>query len=54
VTPIVIGLILAATNSFNGALVFITVVDLIGVLSYIFIIGKVYRIELKQKPLLGL
>ena len=54
VTPIVIGLILAATNSFNGALIFITVVDLIGVLSYIFIIGKVYRIELEQKPILGL
>jgi len=52
VTPLVIGFILAATNSFNGALVFVTVVDLIGVLSYIFIIGKVYRIELK--PRLGL
>ena len=52
VTPLVIGFILAATNSFNGALIFITVVDLIGVLSYIFIIGKVYRIELK--PALGL
>ena len=53
-TPLVIGFILAATNSFNGALIFITVVDLIGVLSYIFIIGKVYRIELEQKPILGL
>jgi MFS transporter, ACS family, D-galactonate transporter len=52
VTPIVIGYILATTNSFNGALIFITVVDLIGVLSYIFIIGKVYRIQLK--PALGL
>jgi len=52
VTPLVIGYIIATTNSFNGALVFITVVDLIGVLSYIFIIGKVYRIELK--PRLGL
>jgi MFS transporter, ACS family, D-galactonate transporter len=52
VTPLVIGFILAATNSFNGALIFITAVDLIGVLSYIFIIGRVYRIELK--PRLGL
>jgi ACS family D-galactonate transporter-like MFS transporter len=52
VTPLVIGFILAATNSFNGALVFVTVVDLIGVLSYIFVIGRVYRIELK--PRLGL
>ena len=52
VTPLVIGYILATTNSFNGALIFVTVVDLIGVLSYIFVIGKVYRIELK--PRLGL
>ena len=52
VTPLVIGFILAATNSFNGALIFITIVDLIGVLSYIFVIGRVYRIELK--PRLGL
>jgi ACS family D-galactonate transporter-like MFS transporter len=52
VTPLVIGFILAATNSFNGALIFVTVVDLIGVLSYIFVIGRVYRIELK--PRLGL
>ncbi len=54
VTPLVIGFILAATNSFNGALIFITVVDLIGVLSYIFIIGRVYRIELESRPALGL
>src|SRR2546425_10351384 len=47
VTPIVIGIILANTNNdFSGALVFITVVDLIGVLSYIFVIGRVYRIQL--------
>ena len=55
VTPLVIGFILAATNGdFSGALVFVSVVDLIGVLSYIFIIGKVYRIELEQRPVLGL
>ncbi len=55
VTPIVIGIILAATNGdFSGALIFITVVDLIGVLSYIFVIGKVYRIELERRPVLGL
>jgi MFS transporter, ACS family, D-galactonate transporter len=52
VTPLVIGFILATTNSFNGALIFVSVVDLIGVLSYIFVIGRVYRIELK--PALGL
>ncbi len=53
VTPIVIGIILANTNNdFSGALIFVTVVDLIGVLSYIFVIGRVYRIQLK--PALGL
>jgi MFS transporter, ACS family, D-galactonate transporter len=52
VTPIVIGFILATTNSFNGALLFVSIVDLIGVLSYIFVIGRVYRIQLK--PSLGL
>lgn len=55
VTPIVIGIILASTNGdFSGALIFVTVVDLIGVLSYIFIIGRVYRIQLKPQPVLGL
>jgi len=55
VTPIVIGIILASTNGdFSGALIFVTVVDLIGVLSYIFVIGKVYRIELERRPVLGL
>jgi ACS family D-galactonate transporter-like MFS transporter len=54
VTPLVVGFILAATNSFNGALVFITVVDLIGVASYIFLIGRVYRIQLEPTAALGL
>ncbi len=55
VTPLVIGFILAATNGdYSGALIFVTVVDLIGVLSYIFVIGKVYRIELERRPVLGL
>jgi ACS family D-galactonate transporter-like MFS transporter len=46
VTPLVIGFILAATNSFSGGLVFMSAVALVGALSYIFIVGKVYRIEL--------
>jgi MFS transporter, ACS family, D-galactonate transporter len=46
-TPLAIGFILAATNSFNGGLVFISVVTLIGALSYIFVVGRVYRIELQ-------
>jgi ACS family D-galactonate transporter-like MFS transporter len=53
-TPLVIGFVLATTNSFNGALVYISALALIGALSYIFIVGKVYRIELKERPTLGL
>jgi ACS family D-galactonate transporter-like MFS transporter len=47
-TPLVIGFILATTNSFNAALVYMSVLALVGAFSYIFVIGKVYRIELKQ------
>ncbi len=47
-TPLVVGFILAATNSFNGALVFISTVTLVGALSYIFIVGRVYRIQLQR------
>jgi ACS family D-galactonate transporter-like MFS transporter len=53
-TPLVIGFILATTNSFNIALVYMSALALVGAFSYIFIIGKVYRIELKQRPALGL
>jgi MFS transporter, ACS family, D-galactonate transporter len=54
ITPLVIGFVLAATNSFNYALTYMGVLALIGALSYIFIVGKVYRIELKQRPEPGL
>jgi MFS transporter, ACS family, D-galactonate transporter len=47
-TPIVIGLIVSATNSFNGALVFVSIIAFIGALSYIFIVGDVKRIELSE------
>lgn len=46
VTPIVIGIIVSTTNSFNGAIVFVSVVAFIGALSYIFIVGDVKRIEI--------
>ncbi|WP_233834542.1 MFS transporter [Paraburkholderia sp. ZP32-5] len=46
VTPLVVGLIVAATGSFVGALVFIGVIALIGALSYIFVVGDIKRIEL--------
>ena len=46
VTPIAIGAILAATGSFYGALAMMGCVALVGALSYIFIVGKVVRIEM--------
>lgn len=46
ITPLVIGLIVAATGSFVGALMFIAVVALIGAFSYIFVVGDIRRIEL--------
>jgi len=48
VTPLVVGLIVAATGSFVGALVFIGVIALIGALSYIFVVGDIKRIVLKN------
>ena len=48
VTPLVIGFIVAATGSFVYALGFISVLALIGVISYVFIVGPVERIELDE------
>lgn len=48
VTPLVVGFIVAATGSFFYALGFISVVALIGVLSYIFIVGPVKRVEFDE------
>ena len=45
VTPIVIGLVVAATGSFFGGLAFIGVVALIGALSYTFVVGEVRRLD---------
>lgn len=45
-SPLIIGFIVSATGSFTPALAFVSVVALIGTLSYIFVIGKVKRIEL--------
>jgi ACS family D-galactonate transporter-like MFS transporter len=48
-TPIIVGFIVSATNSFNGVLVFISVVAFMGALSYIFIVGDIKRIELSEQ-----
>jgi ACS family D-galactonate transporter-like MFS transporter len=50
-TPMVIGFVVGATGSFFGGLAYIAVVALIGVFSYIFIVGDVHRIELTDAEL---
>ncbi len=45
-TPLVIGFIVGATGSFVWALAFMTVLALLGALSYVFLLGDVRRIEL--------
>ncbi|RAS83650.1 MFS transporter [Priestia endophytica] len=51
ITPMVIGFIVSATNSFNGALIFVSIVAFIGALSYIFIVGEVKRIEISDEEI---
>lgn len=46
VTPLVVGVILAATGSFYGALAFIGALALIGAAAYVFILGEVTRVEI--------
>jgi ACS family glucarate transporter-like MFS transporter len=47
VTPIVIGYLVSAQQSFNGALIFVGVMGILGALSYLFIVGEIKRLELK-------
>ncbi len=49
VTPIMIGYILNVTHSFNGALIFVGVMGIVGALSYLFIVGDLKRVELVKK-----
>ncbi|MBU8878703.1 MFS transporter [Bacillus sp. FJAT-29790] len=46
-TPMIIGFIVTATGSYTGGILYVGVVALMGALSYIFIVGKIKRIELK-------
>ena len=48
VTPIAIGYIIGATGSFNWALVFVSIHAFLAIVSYIFIVGKIQRFELKR------
>ena len=46
VTPVIIGIILDSTGSFNGALIFVGAHAIIAVLSYWLIVGKIERLEI--------
>ena len=48
VTPIVVGVIVARTGSFVGALAFIGALALLGAVAYIFILGDVRRVEMES------
>jgi len=48
VTPIVIGYIIGATGSFNWALIFVSLHAFLAIVSYVFIVGKIERFELKK------
>ena len=52
-TPIVIGYIISSTGSFKWALVFVGANGLLAVISYIFIVGEIKRVELKEPPAKG-
>jgi ACS family D-galactonate transporter-like MFS transporter len=45
VTPLVVGFVVATTGSFAWALAFIGIVALLGVASYVFVVGDVRRVE---------
>ena len=52
-TPIVIGYIISSTGSFKWALVFVGANALLAVISYVFIVGEIKRVELKEPPSKG-
>lgn len=49
VTPIVIGYILAVTDSFNGALLYVGLMGALGALSYLLIVGDIRRVVLTEQ-----
>ena len=46
ITPIVIGYIFSITQSFNGALIYVGTMGILGAMSYLFIVGDIQRLEL--------
>ena len=48
ITPIAIGYIIRSTGSFNMALVFVSIHAFLAIVSYVFIVGKIQRFQLKK------
>jgi len=46
-TPIAIGYIIQSTGSFNGALIYVVIHAFIAIVSYLFVVGEIKRVELK-------
>ena len=49
-TPIVVGYLISRTGSFDWALVYVGANALLAVFSYLFIVGRIHRIELDDEP----
>jgi ACS family glucarate transporter-like MFS transporter len=49
-TPIVIGYLVSRTGSFDWALIYVGVNALLAVVSFLFIVGPIHRIELDAQP----
>jgi len=48
ITPIAIGYIIKVTGSFNWALVFVSIHAFLAIVSYVLVVGKIQRFELKK------
>lgn len=48
ITPIAIGYIIKVTGSFNWALVFVSIHAFLAIISYVLIVGKIQRFELRK------
>jgi MFS transporter, ACS family, glucarate transporter len=49
VTPIVIGYLVSAQKSFNGALIYVGAMGIMGALSYLVIVGEIKRLEIRTE-----
>lgn len=49
-TPIVVGYLVSHTGSFDAALLYVGANALLAVVSYLFIVGRIHRIELAEEP----